>query len=206
MIVEWDPERPRKKTTELIKETLVNGGIIAYATDTFYGMGCDLFNIRAIRKLYLMKRLGEKSALSIICRDFREISAYAVVSNFAFEILKEYLPGPYTFILKARKIMPKLLMTAKKEVGIRIPDHPVPVAIAGLIDRPIINTSARMAGEDVFTDPRDIESRFRGSLDLIVDGGILVSDPSTVISLVDDNVGVLREGKGPLPITGRIQK
>ena len=206
MIVEWDPARPRKKTTELIKETLVNGGIIAYPTDTFYGMGCDLFNIRAIRKLYLMKRLDEKRALSIICRDFKEISTYAVVNNFAFEVLKGYLPGPYTFVLKARKIMPKLLMTPKKEVGIRIPDHPVPVGIVGLIDRPIINTSTRVAGEEVLTDPKDIERRFRGGLDLVVDGGILASDPSTVISLVDDNVVLLREGKGPRPIPDRIQK
>jgi len=198
MIVEWDPARPRKKTTELIRETLVNGGIIAYPTDTFYGMGCDLFNIKAIRKLYLMKRLDEKRALSIICRDFKEISTYAVVSNFAFEVLKGCLPGPYTFVLKARKIMPKLLMTAKKEVGIRIPDHPIPVGIVSLIDRPIINTSARFAKEEVLTDPRDIESQFRGALDLIVDGGILVSDPSTVISLVDDRVVTLRKGKGPL--------
>ena len=197
MIVEWDPARPKKRTTELIKETLLNGGTIAYPTDTFYGMGCDLFNIKAIKKLYVMKRLDEKRALSIICRDFKEISTYAVVSNFAFEVLKGYLPGPYTFVLKARKIMPKLLMTAKKEVGIRIPDHPVPVGIVSLLGRPIINTSARIAGDEVLSDPRDMERLFRSSLDLIVDGGILVSDPSTVISLVDDSVVLLREGKGP---------
>ncbi len=205
MIVEWDPARPRKKTTEQIRDTLLNGGIIAYPTDTYYGMGCDLFNIKAIKKLQLMKRLDEKRALSIICRDFREISTYAVVSNFAFEVLKVCLPGPYTFILKARKIMPKLLMTAKKEVGIRIPDHPVPVSLVSLIDRPIINTSARIAGDEVLTDPRDIEHLFRGSVDLIVDGGILVSDPSTVISLVDDKVALVRQGKGP-PIPERVRK
>lgn len=198
MIVEWDPQRPRRKITQLIRETLINGGIIAYPTDTFYGMGCDLFNIKAIRKLYLIKRLNEKRALSIICRDFKDISTYAVMSDLSFETLKRCLPGPYTFVLKARKIMPKLLMTVKKEVGIRIPGHPVPVGIAGLIERPLINTSARFAGEAILTDPRDIEKNFKGSVDLVVDGGILAGAPSTVISLVDDRAEVLREGKGPL--------
>lgn len=205
MIVEWDPARPRKTTTGLIRETLINGGIIAYPTDTFYGMGCDLFNIKAIRKLYVTKRLDKKRALSIICRDFKDISTYAVMSNFAFETLKGCLPGPYTFVLKARKIMPKLMMTAKKEVGIRIPDHPIPVGIAALIGRPIINTSARFAGGGVLTDPVHIERTFRGSVDLVVDGGILISDPSTVISLVDDKVVMLREGKGPA-IEPRVQR
>jgi tRNA threonylcarbamoyl adenosine modification protein (Sua5/YciO/YrdC/YwlC family) len=198
MIIEWDPSRPKKKVTQLIKETLINGGIMAYPTDTIYGMGCDLFNIKAIRKLYLMKRLDEKRALSIICRDFKDVSTYAVMSNFAFEVLKGCLPGPYTFILKARKIMPKLLMTVKKEVGVRIPDHPIPVGVAEMIDRPVINTSARLSGGEVFTDPRDIEKAFRGSIDMVIDGGIILSDPSTLISLVEDRVEILREGKGPL--------
>jgi tRNA threonylcarbamoyl adenosine modification protein (Sua5/YciO/YrdC/YwlC family) len=198
MILEWDPARPKKKNTQLIKDTLINGGIIAYPTDTFYGMGCDLFNIKAIKKLYMMKRLDEKRALSIICRDFKDVSTYAVMSNFAFEILKGCLPGPYTFILKARKIMPKLLMTAKKEVGVRIPDHPVPIGVADMIDRPVINTSARPAGGEALTDPREIEKAFKGGVDIVIDGGIVISDPSTLISLVEDRVEILREGKGLL--------
>ena len=146
MIVDWNPERPRKKTTELILNTLNNGGIIAYPTDTHYGMGCDLFNIRAIRKLYAIKRLDNKRALSIICRDLKDVSNYAVMSNFSFEILKRFLPGPFTFVLVAKRIIPKLLMTDRKEVGVRIPAHPVPSAIAGLAERPIINTSAKISG------------------------------------------------------------
>jgi tRNA threonylcarbamoyl adenosine modification protein (Sua5/YciO/YrdC/YwlC family) len=117
VIVEWDPQRPRKKTTELIRETLLLGGIIAYPTDTYYGIGCDLFNIKAIRKLYAMKRLDSRRALSIICRDLKEISTYAVMSDFAFDTVKKHLPGPYTFVLKAKRIIPKLMMTERKEVG-----------------------------------------------------------------------------------------
>ncbi|MDR2017311.1 MAG: threonylcarbamoyl-AMP synthase [Syntrophobacterales bacterium] len=198
MIVEWDPERPRKKTTELIRETLLLGGIVAYPTDTYYGIGCDLFNIKAIRKLYAIKRLDSRRALSIICRDLKEISAYAVMSDFAFETVKTYLPGPYTFVLKAKKIMPKLMMTERKEVGIRIPDHPVPLALDGLIERPIINTSARIGGDDIFSDPRQIEKVFQRNVSIIIDGGIIPGEPSTVIRIADHEIEVLREGKGRL--------
>jgi len=196
MIVDWDPERPRKKITMLIKETLFNGGIVAYPTDTFYGMGCDLSNIKAIKRLYVIKKLDTRRALSIICRDLKEVSIYAVMSNSSFSLMKQCLPGPYTFVLKAKKIMPRLLMTDKKEVGIRIPEHEVPVGIVRLIDNPIINTSARIAGRDAITDPKEIEKAFKGSVDLVIDGGIIVNEPSTVIRLVDDRTEILREGKG----------
>jgi tRNA threonylcarbamoyl adenosine modification protein (Sua5/YciO/YrdC/YwlC family) len=196
MIVEWDPLRPRKKTTEIIRATLSAGGLIAYPTDTIYGIGCDLFNIKAIRKLYAIKHLDERRALSIIFRDFKEISTYAVLNDFAFNVVKRHLPGPYTFVLKAKRILPKLLMTEKKEVGIRIPDHPVPVALVGLIDRPIINTSARIEGEEVLTDPRVIEKTFKKDISIIIDGGIIYGDPSTLIRIEDDAVEVLRQGKG----------
>jgi tRNA threonylcarbamoyl adenosine modification protein (Sua5/YciO/YrdC/YwlC family) len=196
MIVDWNPERPRRKTTELILNALDSGGIIAYPTDTHYGIGCDLFNIKAIRKLYAMKRLDNKRALSIICRDLKDVSTYAIMSNFSFEILKRFLPGPYTFVLVAKKIIPKLLMTDRKEVGVRIPAHPVPTAIAGLAQRPIINTSAKISGEGVLMDPRHIEKTFKDTIDLIIDGGIIISEPSTIVRLVDDEAEVLRKGKG----------
>lgn len=198
MIVEWNPERPKKKITDLIVGAWQEGGIIAYPTDTYYGIGCDLFNIKSIRKLYAMKRLDEKSRLSIICRDMKDISVYAVLTDFSFDIVKWYLPGPFTFVLKARKIIPKLLMTDRKEVGVRIPAHPVPVGITNLCGRPIINTSARIAGEDIIADPRQIEKAFGKNISLIVDGGILGGLPSTVVRLADDAVEMLREGKGTL--------
>jgi tRNA threonylcarbamoyl adenosine modification protein (Sua5/YciO/YrdC/YwlC family) len=198
MIIEWDPERPRRKATELIKTTLMAGGIVVYPTDTIYGMGCDLFNIKAIRRLYAMKHLDGKKALTVICRDFKDVITYAVVSDHVFDMMKRCLPGPYTFVLVAKRIMPKLLMTPKKEVGVRVPDHPVPVAVARLIERPVINTSAKFSGGEILSDPRVIEREFKGSVDLIVDGGILAGEPSTVIRVDDSGVEVLREGKGPL--------
>lgn len=198
MITEWDPTHPKRKATDLIRKTLVEGGIVGYPTDTLYGMGCDLFNIKAIRRLHQIRRLPTKWALSIICRDLKEASEYAVMSDYAFGVLKRCLPGPYTFVLKARKILPKLLMTERKEVGIRIPSHPVPSALTKLIERPILNTSARVSGEEPLTDPRDIERAFKGGIDLVIDGGIIPPQPSTVIRLTDDNIEVLREGKGSL--------
>lgn len=198
MIVEWDPARPKKKKTELIKDALTNGDIIAYPTDTYYGLGCDLFNIKAIKRLYAIRGLDERRPLSTIFKDLKDISTYAILTDFAFQVLKTSLPGAYTFILNAKRIIPRLLMTPKKEVGIRMPDHPVPLALVKLIERPLINTSAKVPGGQILSDPREIERLFKGSVKLVIDGGIIVGEPSTVISLVDDKVNVLREGKGPI--------
>lgn len=200
MIVEWNLERPKKKITELIRETLLSGGIIAYPTDTFYGIGCDLFNIKGIKRIYEMKRLHPKKALSLICRHFKDIGTYAVTDTFTFRIIKHYLPGPYTFVLKARKIVPKLLMTEKREVGIRMPAHPVPLALARLIERPIINTTAKISGEEPLKEPKEIEKTFKGSISLVIDGGIIYGEPSTVVRIVDEHIEVLREGKGTFTI------
>ena len=198
MIVEWDPARPKIKKTELIKDALTNGDIIAYPTDTYYGLGCDLFNIKAIKRLYAIRGLDERRPLSTIFRDLMDISTYAILTDFAFQVLKTSLPGAYTFILNAKRIIPRLLMTPKKEVGIRMPDHPVPLALVKLIERPLINTSAKVPGGQILSDPREIERLFKGSVKLVIDGGIIVGEPSTVISLVDDKVNVLREGRGPI--------
>ena len=198
MIVEWDPARPKIKKTELIKDALTNGDIIAYPTDTYYGLGCDLFNIKAIKRLYAIRGLDERRPLSTIFKDLKDISTYAILTDFAFQVLKTSLPGAYTFILNAKRIIPRLLMTPKKEVGIRMPDHPVPLALVKLIERPLINTSAKVPGGQILSDPREIERLFKGSVKLVIDGGIIVGEPSTVISLVDDKVNVLREGKGPI--------
>jgi tRNA threonylcarbamoyl adenosine modification protein (Sua5/YciO/YrdC/YwlC family) len=196
MIVEWDPTRPKKRATDLIRESILNGEIIAYPTDTYYGLGCDLFNIKSIKKLYSIRGLDEKRPLSIIFNDLKEISNYAILTDFAFQVLKRSLPGPYTFILKAKRIVPRLMMSTTKEVGVRMPDHPVPAGITSLVERPIINTSAKPPGGDILSDPRDIERRFKGSVALVIDADVVAGEPSTVISLVDDEVAVLRQGKG----------
>jgi len=198
MILEWNPLRPKKRATDAILGALRNGEIIAYPTDTFYGLGCDLFNIKAIRRLYEIRGLNEVRPLSVIFKDFKEISIYAVMSDFAFRVLKASLPGPYTFVLRARRIIPRLLMSGKKEVGVRMPDHPVPTALTRLLERPLINTSAKSQNLGLLTDPKDIDRYLKGAVSLVIDGGLIPGEPSTVISLVDDEVKVLRQGKGPI--------
>ncbi|MCX7857425.1 MAG: L-threonylcarbamoyladenylate synthase [Deltaproteobacteria bacterium] len=197
MILEWDPERPKKATTEKIRDILLSGGVIAYPTDTFYGLGCDFYNVKAIKKLYYIKKMDEKKAMSLICRSFKEISIYAVMSDYAFKIMKSILPGPYTIVLKAKKLVPKIMMTPRKEIGIRMPANKVPIGLATLIDRPIINTSAKISGDEALSEPKEIEKKFKGHIDLVIDGGVLRSDPSTVIRLIEDKVEILRKGKGP---------
>ncbi|MGD0231144.1 MAG: L-threonylcarbamoyladenylate synthase [Syntrophorhabdales bacterium] len=198
MILEWNPARPKKKTTAFIRESLEAGAIIGYPTDTFYGLGCDLFNIKAIKTLYGIRGLSEKRPLSIIFKDIKDISTYAVLTDFAFQILKSMLPGAYTFILNAKRIVPRLLMTSKKELGARLPNHDAPLALVNLLGRPLINTTAKLIGQEALSDPREIERYFKGQVSFVIDGGLIVGEPSTVISLVDDKVDVLREGKGPL--------
>jgi tRNA threonylcarbamoyl adenosine modification protein (Sua5/YciO/YrdC/YwlC family) len=198
MIVEWNPARPKKRTTDLIKESFESGAIIAYPTDTFYGLGCDLFNIKAIKALHTMRGLSEKRPLSLIFSDIKHVSNYAILTDFAFHVLKSTLPGAYTYILNAKRIVPRLLMTQKKEVGVRMPDHPVPIALSRLLERPIVNTTARVADSEAFSDPREIEKYLKHQIALVIDGGLIVGKPSTVISLVDDRVNILREGKGPV--------
>ncbi|MCS7281304.1 MAG: L-threonylcarbamoyladenylate synthase [Desulfobacterota bacterium] len=201
MIVEWNPKRPKRKITEKLREVLLSGGVIAYPTDTFYGLGCDSYNVKAIKKLYQIRKMDEKKAMSLICRSFKEISTYAIVSEFAFKIMKLILPGPYTVVLRAKKIVPKIMMTPRKEIGIRMPLHDVPIGLANLIDRPILNTTAKVSGEDVLTDPKSIERRLKGLIDIVIDGGLLLgSEPSTVVKLVDDRVEILRTGKGPIDL------
>ncbi len=196
MILEWRPERPKKSATEKIREVLLSGGVIAYPTDTLYGLGCDFYNVKAIRKLYQIKKMDEKKAMTLICRSFEEVSTYAVVNDFAFRIMRSILPGPYTVVLRAKKIVPKIMMTKKREIGIRIPAHAVPIGLVALLGRPVINTSAKVSGEEILTEPREIEKRFKGLIDLVIDGGTLVGDPSTIVRLVEDRVEILRKGKG----------
>ena len=166
------------------------GGIIAYPTDTFYGIGCDLYNKRAIKLIYQIKKRPLSKPFSFICDSLKNISNYAIVSNYAYKIMRRYLPGPYTFILKGTKLVPKLMLTKRKTVGIRVPDNKICLGIVKMLGRPIVNTSAG------YDDPHDIREIYGQHLDIIIDGGIIYPEPSTVISLINDNLEVIRRGKG----------
>jgi tRNA threonylcarbamoyl adenosine modification protein (Sua5/YciO/YrdC/YwlC family) len=198
MLLPINPENPQLRLVRIVGDTLKQGGVIAYPTDTIYGIGCDIFNRKGVKKIYQIKQRDPRKPFSFICADLSEVANYAQVSNAAFKIMKRHLPGPYTFVLEASRVVPDLLTTKQKTVGIRIPNNQIALQIVRELGHPLVTTSANLSGEDNFSDPADIEQKLGKMLDLVVDGGSLAGDSSTVISLVNDRVEVLREGVGDI--------
>lgn len=190
------PQNPQGRHLARAAETLMDGGIIIYPTDTVYGLGCDITDKHAVERIMRLKGRDPKKPMSFVCSDLTNIAKYAKVSNMAYRILKRFLPGPYTFILEANREVPKMLLTKQKTVGIRIPDSYVCSELVKKLGKPILSTSANPTGVPPLADPDDIE-RIMGPLtDLILDIGVLPQTPSTVVSLVGDRVEILREGAG----------
>jgi tRNA threonylcarbamoyl adenosine modification protein (Sua5/YciO/YrdC/YwlC family) len=196
MILSLNPENPQQRLVKRVVECLKQGGVIAYPTDTIYGLGCDIFNKKGVKKIYQIKQRDPRKPFAFICADLSDVSNYAQVSNFAFKIMKRYLPGPYTFVLEASRVVPDLLTTRQKTVGIRIPDNAIALSIVRELGHPIVTTSVNMSGEESHCDPAVIEQQVGKQLDLVVDGGNLLGEQSTVISLIDDKVEILRQGSG----------
>jgi len=202
-ILHVDPEHLRGRHVHRAVEVLRDGGLLIYPTDTVYGLGCDVTNKGALERLRRIKGRNARKPMSFVCSDLTHISQYAYVSNFAYRTLKRSLPGAYTFILKAAKGTPRMLQSKQKTVGIRIPDHPVPLALVSSLGNPVISTSANRSEQDVLTDPLALEDEFGADVDLIMECGQLPVQPSSVISLLDDAVEILREGAGDLSLFRR---
>jgi len=200
MIITINTKNPQKRLTRKVVDVLEQGGVIGYPTDTVYGVGCDLFNPEAIQKIHRLKKMDEKKPLSFICSDLKDISRYAFVSNYAYKIMKRLLPGAYTFILKATKLVPKIAQTKQKTVGIRIPDNMICLALVKELGHPIISTSVNKPNEGLYNDPAEIEERFGKQLDLVIDGGVIVAEHSSIIDLTDDFPKVIRVGKGDVSL------
>jgi len=197
-IVEVDSVRPQPRTIDRAAEVLESGGLIAYPTDTYYGIGCDLFSKKAIDRLYGIKNRDRKKPLAFLCPDLSDVAKYARVSNFAYRIMRQLTPGPFTFVLEATRLVPDMMQSKQKQVGIRVPQAPLMLAIAAKLGRPIVTTSATDMDGQVLTDAKDIKEQLGARLDLILDGGVQPDEPSTVVSLIDDQIEVLRQGKGIL--------
>lgn len=201
MILEINPKHPEPRKIKKVVEVLTGGGIIAYPTDTYYGIGCDLFNKASIEKIYQLKHRSPHQPFSVICSDLKNISEYAQVTNYAYKTMKRLLPGPYTFILEGSRLVPKIMLTKRQTVGIRVPDHPVCMAIVEGLGHPVINTSAtNPETNDILGTPQELKDVLGHALDLIIDGGSVYGRPSSVISLIDDTPEVLREGSGDVSI------
>jgi len=196
MLLQINPDNPQPRLIGQAVELLKGRGVIAYPTDTTYGIGCSIFNKRGIERIYLLKQREKKKPFSFICADLAEVARYARVSNYAFKILKRYLPGPYTFVLEASSVVPDLLLTKQKTVGIRIPGNAICLAIVRGLGHPIVTTSANLSGDEPIGDPFKVEEELGSQLDLVVDGGVLTADVSSVVSLIGDVASVLRKGVG----------
>ena len=187
-----NPENPQKRHINRVSQVLDQGGLIAYPTDTFYGIGCDLFNKRGIQAIYRLKNRPLKKPFSFVCDSLKEISRYALVSNYAYKTMKRLMPGPYTFILEGTRLVPRIMLTKRKTVGIRVPDNRIALSIVQTLGRPIISTSA---GND---DPWEIKETYGSYLDIVIDGGVFNQSPSSVVSLIGDRPEIIREGKGDI--------
>lgn len=197
MLLPINPNHPEPRKIQRAVEMLQKGRVIGYPTDTVYGLGCDLMNKQAVERLYEIKGMRRDKNLAFICPDLSDISRYAVVENQAYRVLKHFLPGPYCFVLTATREVPKMVQTKQKTVGIRIPNHPVTLALVRELGRPIISTTASPPGEDPMVDPWEISERFPG-LELVLDAGGGGTVPTTVVDLSQGRVEILREGAGPI--------
>ncbi len=196
MLLQINPTNPQKRKMDMVVECLCDGGIIAYPTDTYYGIGCDIMNKKAIEKIYLLKQRNKNKPFSFICPNLKNISQYAKISNYAYKTMKRLLPGPYTFILEGSKMVPKIMLTKRKTAGIRMPDNKICLELAEGVGNSIITTSATMNDGTVFEDPSLIHDYFDSRIDMVIDGGPVPGKPSSVINMMSDSPEVIREGLG----------
>ncbi len=196
MLIRINPQNPQTRLIRKVVDSLEDGGVIAYPTDTVYGFGCSLYNKKGIERIYMIKRSEKNRPFSFICSDLKDISLYCKVSNYSYKTMKRLLPGPYTFILEGTKLVPKIMLTRRLTAGIRVPDNPICLALVRELGHPIISTSAMLPNGEVLYDPAEIDRHVGKSLDLVIDGGALVSEPSSVIDLTGEIPKVLRKGKG----------
>ncbi len=192
-------DTPHKRSIDRAVAALKEGQLIIYPTDTVYGLGGDLFQKRAIEQIYRIKGKTKYEPLSIICHSIQQASQYGKISNFAFRIIKRCTPGPYTFILEATREIPKLMLSRRKEVGIRIPDSAVVQAIVASLGHPLVNSSITLQEDEVLNDPDEIARRFEHQVAVLLDAGTL-PDPrdSTIVKMMHQEIEIIREGKGDL--------
>lgn len=197
MRIEINPEHPEPRKIARAVQALRNGESIAYPTDTVYGLGCAIDSKRAVESLYLMKQMPRTQSLAIVVPDLSGIAHVAVVQDFHYRFIKRLVPGPYVFILEATREVPKLLMMKRKTIGIRVPAHPIPLAIATELGAPFISTTAShpLEGPEAIQDPDVIDDRFP-MLSMVLDGGWGGAHPSTVIDLTSEELRLVRAGAG----------
>lgn len=198
MIVAINPVHPEPRKVQRAVDALRAGEVIAYPTDTVYGLGCDIGSKKAADRLYQMKGMDRSHPLAFICPDLSEIAKYAIVDNQIYRVLRRFLPGPYCFVLEATREVPRLLQSKRKTIGIRVPNHEVIRTIVQQLGRPVISTSAQREGQpEPHVDAHEIDEDFSG-LGLVLDGGAGGVVPTTIIDLTVQPPEVIREGAGSI--------
>ncbi|NLJ82630.1 MAG: threonylcarbamoyl-AMP synthase [Bacteroidales bacterium] len=199
MFLKLYEDNPNERLIKQVVDCLMDGGIIIYPTDTIYGIGCDLYNAKALNRLCLLtNKKKEKSNFSFICYDLKNLSDYTLpLNNTVFKLMKDLLPGPYTFVLEANSNVPKLIQK-KKNVGIRVPDNNIARQIVKELGRPILNASLKIKDDflEYYTDPELIYEQYQDKVDIVIDGGAGDYVPSSVIRCVDGDISIIRKGKG----------
>lgn len=192
------PENPQARLITQAVAIIRNGGVVVFPTDSGYALGCQLENKNALEKVCRIRKLDDKHNFTLLCRDLSELSLFARVDNSAFRLLKNNTPGPYTFIFKGTKEVPRRLMNAKrKTIGIRVPDNRIALDLLEALGEPMMSTSLILPGNEVAeSDPEEIRDKLEHAVDLIINGGYLGEQPTTVIDFSDDDPVVLRQGAG----------
>jgi tRNA threonylcarbamoyl adenosine modification protein (Sua5/YciO/YrdC/YwlC family) len=197
---ELHPVTPQLRFINKAVEVLKSGGVIIYPTDTLYGLGCNIFDKKALERIYDIKHEAGTKLFSFICPDLKDISKYAKVSDYSYRIMKKLLPGPYTFVLPAAREVPKILWTKRKTVGIRIPDNQIALTLTKELGHPIVSTSVTKRTGELLFDPEEIRSIFNPHVDLMLSSGALEGKPSSIIDLSGDEPEIIREGAGDIAI------
>jgi tRNA threonylcarbamoyl adenosine modification protein (Sua5/YciO/YrdC/YwlC family) len=202
MLLKIYPENPQEKLLKQVIDCVKGGGVIIYPTDTIYAIGCDLNNHKAVERVARIKGVKlEKANFSLVCYDLSHLSTYAKqIDTQTFKLMKRLLPGPYTFILKASKEVPRLFTDKKKTVGIRVPDNDLARELVLRLGHPMVSSSVHDDDEviEYTTDPELIHERYKDLVDIVIDGGYGNNVPSTVLGCMDDEIEVIREGAGPV--------
>ena len=199
MRLEVHPINPQSRFVKQAAEIFDKDGLVLYPTESGYAIGCSAESTRAIHRLYQLKKPMKKFVMAIILPDIRRASEYAHVSNFAFQIMKHRVPGPYTFILPADPSIARKLDVKRPEVGFRMPEHPFFKELFRLYDKPILSTAAKLSDDEIFTDPEDLWKLFEHKIDLMIDCGNIDIHPTNIISLVGNTVEVIRGALLPEP-------
>lgn len=197
MLYSINPDNPQARLINAVVKELRQGAIICYPTDTVYGIGCDIYNQKAVKRIHQLKNRPAGKPFSFMCSNFKDVSTYCYISNFAYRLMKKHLPGPYTFILPTMKIVPKIMTSKQKTVGIRVADNRICQALIDELGNPILTTSASL---DADTPPGaeafELEESLGKFVDLIIDGGMVIPQPSSIVSLISDLPQIIRIGKG----------